>query len=115
MENLNATTSSEEMDQDMFSSDYHLHDEIEISDSETGSVSTNTSDKKHRSWVWEHFTLDKKLKKLQCNYCKVHVSASKGSTTGISKHIKSKHPLKTPKNNQLTLHETIENVPILVS
>lgn len=115
MENFDATASYEEMDQDMHSSDYQFQEEIEISDSEAGSVSTNTSAKKHRSWVWEHFTLDDNLKKPQCNYCKIHVSASKGSTSGMSKHIKSKHPLKTPQNNQLTLHETMENIPILVS
>jgi hypothetical protein len=115
IENLNTAINREEMDQDIFTSDYQFHKDAEISDSETGSVSTSTSDKKHQSWVWEHFILDENLKKPQCNYCKVHVSASKGSTTGMSKHIKSKHLLKTPKNNQLTLHEAIENIPILVS
>lgn len=115
MENLNATPSFEEMDQDMFFNDYQVHENIEISDSETASVSTNTSAKKHRSWVWEHFTFDDDLKKPQCNYCKIHVSANMGSTTGMSKHIKSKHPLKMPKNTQLTLHAATVNVPTLVS
>ena len=103
------------MNQDMHSSDYQVQKNIKISDSETGSVSTNTSAKKHRSWIWEHFTLNNNLKKPQCNYCKVYVSTSKGSTSGISKHIKSKYSLKTPQNSQLTLYEIIKNVPILVS
>jgi hypothetical protein len=115
MENLNTATNFEGKNQDMFSDDYHIHKDIEISNSETESTSTNTSTKKQRSWVWEHFTLDDNLNKPQCNYCKIHVSASKGSTTGMSKHIKSKHPLKMPKNSQLTLHETMENISILVS
>ena len=115
MENFNPASSYDEMDQDIHSSDYQVQEDIEISDSEVGSVSTNTSAKKHRSWVWEHFTYDDSLKKPQCNYCKIHVSASKGSTTGMSNHIKSKHPLKTPQNSQLTLYETIRNVSILVS
>lgn len=115
MENLNTATNFEEIDPDMLSSDYQFYKDVEISNSETGSISTNTSVKKHRSWVWEHFTLDDNSNKPQCNYCKIHVSASKGSTTGMSKHIKSKHPLKMPQNSQLTLHETIENITVLVS
>lgn len=121
MENLNDSMNYDEMDQSMFFDDYQyeqqstVHDEIEITDSEVASLSSSTSNKKHRSWVWEHFTFDENLKKPQCNYCKIHVSANKSSTTGMSKHVKNKHPLKLPKNNQLTLHETIENIPILVS
>jgi hypothetical protein len=46
-----------------------------------------------RSWVWNHFTFDGSAKKAQCNYCKVLISISKGSTSGMSNHMKSKHGL----------------------
>lgn len=49
---------------------------------------TNTS---KRSWVWNHFTFDENAKKAQCNYCQVLIVVNKGSTSGMSGHIKSKH------------------------
>ena len=93
------------------------HDELtpSILDSETASSSKNTGIKK-RSWVWTHFTFNENIKKAQCNICKAFVVTNKGSTSGMSKHLKNKHPLTIQKKKtQLTLQETILNIPIPVS
>lgn len=83
--------------------------------SETASSSASKNTKK-RSWVWAHFTYDENIKKACCNICKALIVTSKGSTTGMSKHLKNKHPLTIQKKkNQLTLQETIQNIPIPVS
>ena len=49
---------------------------------------TNTS---KRSQVWNHFTFDENTKKAQCKYCPTLIAINKGSTSGMSGHIKSKH------------------------
>lgn len=88
----------------------------EILDSETASSSTSSSSKKFRSWVWAHFTFNDNVKKPQCNYCNIFIQANKGSTTGMAKHLKNKHPLRIQENKQqLTLKETMQNVSIPVS
>ena len=121
MENYNEIDDNEIVDENIFTDEYQLkylkrpYDDIAISDNETASNSTSTSFKKQRSWVWAHFTYDDDKKKPLCNYCKVYVSASKGSTSGMANHLKNKHPTKTPENNQLTLHETIQNIANTVS
>ena len=87
-----------------------------ILDSEATSSSTNTNTKKQRSWVWAHFTYDENIKKARCNICNTYIISNKGSTLGMSKHLKNIHPLTIKKNkNQLTLQETIQNIPIPVS
>jgi BED zinc finger len=87
-----------------------------ILDSETTSSPANTDTKKLRSWVWTHFTYDKNIKKAQCNICKTYIITNKGSTSGLSRHLKNMHLLIIQKNkNQLTLQETLQNIPIPVS
>lgn len=88
----------------------------EILDNETASTSTNSSSKKFRSWVWAHFTFNENIQKPQCNYCKIPIQSNKGSTTGMAKHLKNKHPLKIQENNQqLTLEQTMQNILTPVS
>ena len=52
---------------------------------------SNITSSTKRSWVWDHYTFDEHTKKAQCNYCKAFISTSKGSTSGMSSHIKSQH------------------------
>ena len=40
---------------------------------------------------WNHFTFDENMKKAQCNHCQSFIAISKGSTSGMLGHIKSKH------------------------
>ena len=55
---------------------------------EEQSIITSTT---KRSWVWNHFTFDENTKKAQCNHCQTFITINKGSTSGMSGHIKSKH------------------------
>ena len=69
-----------------------------------------TTNKKKRSWVWEHFEYDKTTKKAKCIHCKVLISCNKGCTSGMGCHINSKHNLLIEKSKkQLTINETINN------
>ena len=69
-----------------------------------------------RSWVWEHFNFDNTVKKAVCNYCKALIVCNKGSTTGLSNHLKSKHLItKSQGKKQLTIHEVIDNSKEVVS
>lgn len=52
---------------------------------------SNLTTTSKRSWVWNHFTFDENAKKAQCNYCQILIAINKGSTSGMSGHIKSKH------------------------
>ena len=52
---------------------------------------SNLTTTSKRSWVWNHFTFDKNTKKAQCNYCQILIVINRGSTSGMSGHIKSKH------------------------
>ncbi len=66
-----------------------------------------------RSWVWNYFLFDDNVKKARCNLCKTLIITSKGSTTGMSNHMKSRHKITKDGNeerkNQLTLQESIQN------
>ena len=74
------------------------------------SASTSASTKKQRSWVWEHYTMDDSTSKPRCNYCKTCITATQGNTSGMSRHLKNKHPLRIESNEkQLTLHKTLQN------
>ena len=85
-----------------------FQDSNENLDNKTDSISTNSSSKKYRSWIWTHFTFNENIKKPQCNYCNQFIISNKGSTTGISKYLKNKHSLQIQENRQqLTLEETI--------
>jgi BED zinc finger len=73
----------------------------------------NTSISKKRSWVWNYFSYNKELQKSRCNLCKALITSSKGSTTGMSNHLKSKHSItkngKEKQQKQLTLQESIQD------
>ena len=84
--------------------------------SASASTSTGTSTKKYRNWVWEHYTLDDNTSKPRCNYCKTCIVATQGNTSGMSRHLTSKHSLRIKNNEkQLTLHETLQNTPTEVN
>ena len=52
---------------------------------------SNLTTTSKRSWVWNHFTFDENTKKAQYNYCQILIVINRGSTSGMSGHIKSKH------------------------
>jgi hypothetical protein len=54
-------------------------------------VQSNLTNISKRSWVWNHFTFDEDTKKAKCNYCQTLIAINRGSTSGMSGHIKSKH------------------------
>ena len=85
-------------------------------------VDKKSSSSKH-SWVWNHFIYSNTVNKAQCNYCKTLISNNKGSTSGMSSHMRSKHRLLIDENNksnqnkkQITLQESFQNcAEIMVS
>lgn len=84
-------------------------------------VDKNSSSSKH-SWIWNHFIYDNNVKKARCNHCKTLISNNKGSTSGMSSHLKSKHRLLIDENDshqnkkQITLQESFQNsAEIMVS
>lgn len=88
-------------------------DEHEVEQDEGNNTKRNTN---KRSWVWEHFKFEDSAKKARCNYCKSLISCNKGSTTGLSNHLKSKHSLtKDQGRGQLTIREVINNSKAIVS
>ena len=75
-----------------------------------------TKCKTKRSWVWDHFTYVESIKKAKCHYCKNLFICNKGSTSGLSNHIKNKHKItKDQGKKQLTIHEAISNSNVTVS
>lgn len=78
---------------------------------EEQSLITSTT---RRSWVWNHFTFDENTKKAQCNYCQSFIAISKGSTSSMSGHIKSKHGItkdgEKQDERQDETRKSIENV-----
>jgi hypothetical protein len=77
---------------------------------------TNTKHKNKRSWVWDHFTYDEIVKKAKCIHCKVLIVCSRGSTSGMANHIKSKYKLtKEKEKNQLTMRDFVNNSEVIVS
>lgn len=91
--------------------DEHEVEEIQVEKSQE-------TNKKKRSWVWDHFTYDNTTKKAKCVHCKVLISCNKGCTSGMSCHINSKHKrIKEKGKKQLTIHETInpDNTKVAVS
>ncbi len=56
-------------------------------------VQSNLTNISKRSWVWNHFTFNENTKKAQCNYCQALIAINRGSTSGMSGHIKSKHKI----------------------
>jgi len=99
-------------------------EEQQQNNEEEEDVDKKSSNSKH-SWVWNHFTYDNTVKKARCNHCRTLITNSKGSTSGMSSHMKSKHKLLVDENNesnqskkqkQLTLQESFQNsAEIMVS
>jgi len=80
---------------------------------EEQSVITNIT---KRSWVWNHFVYDENTKKAQCNHCKSFIAINKGSTSGMSNHIKSKHGITKDGESQVEGQgETQKSIEIAVS
>ena len=89
------------------------HNESNIE--EEGDLDKKSSSSKH-SWVWNHFTYDNTVKKARCDHCKTLISNNKGSTSGMSSHMKTKHKLLINENDkpnqnkkQITLQESFQN------
>ncbi|CAB5341703.1 unnamed protein product [Rhizophagus irregularis] len=87
----------------------------ESDNEEEKDVDEKSSSSKH-SWVWNHFTYDNTVKKARCNHCKTLISNNKGSTSGMSSHVRSKHRLLIDENDnsnknkkQITLQESFQN------
>jgi hypothetical protein len=80
---------------------------------EEQSIMTSTT---KRSWVWNHYVFDENAKKAQCNHCKVFIAINKGSTSGMSNHLKSKHGITKDGVSQVeTQVETQKSIEISVS
>ena len=61
---------------------------------------------------WKHYKKDEKSEYAVCNYCTNKISIKGSSTTGLIRHLKTKHGISIKTKN--TLHqenETEENVP----
>lgn len=99
-------------------------EEQQQNNEEEGDVDKKSSSSKH-SWVWNHFTYDNTVKKARCDHCRILITNNKGSTSGMSSHMKSKHKLLIDENNgsnqskkqkQITLQESFQNsAEIMVS
>jgi hypothetical protein len=88
-------------------------------DDEKDEIDEKSSSTK-RSWVWDHFTFNITSKKSRCNYCKALICTNKGSTSGMSNHVKSKHKITKNGNEmlqqkQLILQESLQNSAETVS
>ena len=111
-------------DMDMIDEDMDIVDEEQVQneDHEIERENDNESEiirNRKRSWVWNYFLFDDNIKKARCNLCKALITTSKGSTTGMSNHMKSRHKITKDGNeerkNQLTLQESINSSKDLVS
>jgi len=77
---------------------------------------SNLTNISKRSWVWNHFTFDENTKKAQCNYCQALIAMNKGSTSGMSGHIKSQHGItKDGERQDVRQGETQRSIEIAVS
>ena|SRR5436309_2137222 len=77
---------------------------------------SNLTNISKRSWVWNHFTFDENTKKAQCNYCQALIAMNKGSTSGMSGHIKSQHKItKDGERQDERQGETQRSIEIAVS
>ena len=74
---------------------------------------TTTKSQAKASWVWNYFLFDDNVKKARCNLCKTLITTSKGSTTGMLNHMKTKHKITKDSNEQnqrqLTLQESLQD------
>ena len=110
-EEIDRTEEGEEMDEED-NQQSEKGDKHEVEQDEENNTRCSTK----RSWVWQHFKFEDTVKKAKCNYCKTLISCNKGSTTGLSSHLKSKHSLKkNQERGQLTLHDVVNNSETIVS
>ena len=64
----------------------------------------------------ESFYFDENAKKAQCKYCQILIAISKGSTSDMSSHIKSKHGIaKDGERQDERQGETQRSIEIAVS
>jgi hypothetical protein len=92
-------------DMDMIDEDMDIVDEEQVQneDHEIERENDNESEiirNRKRSWVWNYFLFDDNIKKARCNLCKALITTSKGSTTGMSNHMKSRHKITKDGNEE---------------
>jgi len=109
----NSTDDENNFDEDM--DIINEEEQIQADDYEIDRENENENTTRKRSWVWSHFSFDNTLKKARCNLCKALITTSKGSTTGMSNHMKTKHKITKDGNEQnqnqrqLTLQESLQD------
>jgi BED zinc finger len=81
----------------------------EVEQDEEVNVKHNTK----RSWIWNHFVYDETVKKARCIHCKTLICTNKGSTSGMTNHVKTRHNIIKNQEHlsgrQLTLQESISS------
>ncbi|CAB5217378.1 unnamed protein product [Rhizophagus irregularis] len=109
-------TDQEEMEEEIDEENNGDESEVsEVEEDEENDTRPSSRNTNKRSWVWGHFKYEDSLKKAKCDYCKSLICCNKGSTTGLSNHLKSKHNItKNQEKNQLTIHEVINNSEAIV-
>ncbi|PKB97014.1 hypothetical protein RhiirA5_433868 [Rhizophagus irregularis] len=109
-------TDQEEMEEEIDEENNGDESEVsEVEEDEENDTRLSSHNTNKRSWVWGHFKYEDSLKKAKCDYCKSLICCNKGSTTGLSNHLKSKHNItKNQEKNQLTIHEVINNSEAIV-
>jgi len=50
-------------------------------------------DSSRKSTVGSHFVKDESAERTQCNYCKMWCSCKMGSTSNLTSHLRTQHPL----------------------
>ena len=76
---------------------------------------------KHKTLVWEHF--DRGIinsskgvtDEAKCKNCAAEIKCTGGSTTGLLRHLKSKHSIEKPSSTQLDVIIAIHNLLVLQS
>src|SRR5262249_648087 len=63
------------------------------------------SNNRKRSWVWRHFIFVNPMDKARCKYCKKLIACKKGSTSGLSGHLKINRIIKNKEKRQATLYK----------
>ncbi|CAB5364884.1 unnamed protein product [Rhizophagus irregularis] len=109
-------TDQEEMEEEIDEENNGDESEVsEVEEDEKNDTRLFSRNINKRSWVWGHFKYKDLLKKAKCDYCKSLICCNKGSTTGLSNHLKSKHNItKNQEKNQLTIHEVINNSEAII-
>ncbi|CAB4493214.1 unnamed protein product [Rhizophagus irregularis] len=83
-------TDQEEMEEEIDEENNGDESEVsEVEEDEENNIRPSSRNTNKRSWVWGHFKYEDSLKKAKCDYCKSLICCNKGSTTGLSNHLKS--------------------------